>query len=53
MNLPPECAEPIVEAIIRDIKGRCGIGDEWDNIEEDTKQEIRNKWMNIVMNFGD
>lgn len=53
MYLPPKYAELIVDAIIGDIQGRCGIGDCWDNIEEVTRQEIEEAWMNIVMHFGE
>lgn len=49
MNLPPEVVEPIVEKIINDIKSRKGLGDEWDSIEPETQEEIKEAWIAIVM----
>lgn len=42
MSKPVE--ERIVEAIIRDLSDRRGIGDEWDQIDAETREEIRATW---------
>jgi hypothetical protein len=38
----------IVDGIIADLKDRGGLGDEWDQIDEDTQQEIRETWIEIA-----
>jgi hypothetical protein len=38
----------IVEAIIDDIRDRQGLGDEWEAIDGQTQNEIRDKWTAIV-----
>ena len=41
-------SEYIVDEIIKDICGRSGIGDEFENIDEDIRQEIVDTWKQIV-----
>jgi hypothetical protein len=36
--------DTIIAAIIKDISGRKGIGDEWDNIDVDVRNEIVAEW---------
>lgn len=43
----------IVEAIIKDLKDRSGIGDEWSQIDESTQIDIRLEWMEITKNIID
>ena len=40
--------EKIVDEIIKDISDRKGIGDEWDYIDEDIQDEIKEEWQQIV-----
>jgi hypothetical protein len=42
-------AEKKVDAIIEDLAGRNGIGNEWEEIDEDTQEEIRECWIEILM----
>lgn len=42
-------AEQIVDDIIKDIKGRKGIGDEFYQIDLETREEIFNEWVDIVI----
>ena len=35
--------------IIEDLSDRCGLGDEWDQIDDDIKDEIKEKWKDIVL----
>jgi len=42
-------ANEIVSAIVRDLSGRKGLGDEWDTIDEDIKEEIIANWEDIVI----
>lgn len=41
-------AERIVDGIISDLSDRRGLGQEWDQIDDDIKDDIRNKWINDV-----
>ena len=36
--------DEIIDKIIADISGRKGLGDEWDQIDDDIKAEIRAEW---------
>lgn len=42
-------AEQIVHDIIKDIMDRAGIGDEFQSIDTDIREEIFNEWVDIVM----
>ena len=37
-----------VEQIVQDIKGRRGLGAEWDQIDRETQQEIREQWAQFI-----
>ena len=41
----------IVNAIITDLSGRKGIGDEWDQIDSEIQDEIRSYWQKIVNDY--
>lgn len=41
-------AERIVRAIVRDITDRRGLRQEWEQIDEKTRKEIRATWAAIV-----
>jgi hypothetical protein len=41
-------AKRIVEKIEADFTDRRGLRQEWDNIDEQTKSEIRATWMDII-----
>jgi hypothetical protein len=50
-NLPtPSIAEAIVDRIIYDILGRCGLGDLWAEASPVANAEIKAAWMIIVRN---
>jgi len=38
----------IVGKIEKDLSGRAGLSNEWDQIDDGIKQEIRNSWMKII-----
>jgi hypothetical protein len=42
-------AEKIIDKIIDNLSGRCGIGDEWHEIDEDIQEEIKEDWIAIVL----
>jgi len=44
----PVMEHEIVEAIIDDLMSRKGLGDEWDQIDDDIQGEIREAWVAIV-----
>lgn len=44
-----ETAEQIVHDIINDIMDRVGIGDEFQSIDQDIREQIFNEWVEIVM----
>lgn len=41
-------AEIAVDEIIKDLSDRRGLRHEWDQIDDDIKKEIRDKWIKIV-----
>lgn len=41
-------AKKIVEGIMKDFTGRRGLRQEWDQIDDDIKKEIVEKWEKIV-----
>lgn len=43
-----EQARRAVDAIVYDLAGRKGLGDEWDQIDDDIREEIIEKWTDIV-----
>lgn len=42
-------AESIVAKIIADLKTRMNSGDKWDVADEDTNQEIVDRWEDIII----
>lgn len=46
-------ASKIVDAIIRDLSDRRGLGQEWDQIDDDIKAQIREEWIQIMENCGE
>lgn len=38
-----------VQKIEADLSDRRGLGQEWDQIDEDIKEEIRAKWQSIIL----
>jgi hypothetical protein len=48
MKTEPDVAERIVKAIEDDICDRKGIGDEWEQIDNEIQAEIRDEWLAIV-----
>lgn len=38
----------IVDEIIEDILNRSGLGDEWEQIDKDIQEEIKEKWCKII-----
>ena len=38
----------IVEEIVRDLSGRKGLGNEWDYIDTDIQEEIKQIWTDII-----
>lgn len=37
-----------VKAIIRDLAGRSGLGNEWEQIDKEIQEEIEREWQRIV-----
>lgn len=40
--------EELADELIEEIQGRKGIGDEWDQIDEEIQQEIRDSFVQII-----
>lgn len=38
-----------VEMIVSDIRDRCGLGDEWDALDDDMQTDIMMSWARILM----
>lgn len=49
MKAQGQIATEIVRAIERDICDRRGLRHEWERIDEDIQQEIRDTWRKIVL----
>jgi hypothetical protein len=47
----PDAEKHIVAAIIRDIQGRKGLGDEWSMIDDETQDGIIERWREIVKEY--
>lgn len=47
----PDAEKHIVDAIVRDLRGRKGLGDEWSAIDHDIRDEIIETWREIVREF--
>jgi hypothetical protein len=47
-----ENAERIVDAIVDDLTDRKGLKQEWWSIDNDIREEIKRKWIDIVMADG-
>lgn len=47
MEIPQ--AKRIIENIIEDISDRKGLGNEWEQIDEEIQEEIKEEWLKIVM----
>jgi len=48
MENKEEIAKKIVDEIINDLSDRSGLGNEWDCIDSDIKNEIIGTWRGIV-----
>lgn len=42
--------EKMVDAIVKDISGRCGLGNAWEEIDEDIQEEIMRTWAEAAAN---
>lgn len=49
MTTLDEHARAIAEQIEADIGGRSALGDAWAEIDDDIRKEIRDTWIEIVM----
>lgn len=47
-----EKAQAMVAAIIRDISNRSGLGDAWDEIDDETQDEIRKAWAEVIFEIA-
>jgi hypothetical protein len=41
-------AEKIADLIIKDLSDRRGLGNEWEQIDEDIQKEIHKTWADII-----
>lgn len=46
-----QASRNIVEAIVRDLTDRMGLGDEWEDIDSEVRKEIRAEWRTISRRF--
>ena len=47
-ELDPSWADRAVDRIIKEMSDRKGIGDEWEHIDEEIQQEIKEAWADII-----
>ena len=45
--------EKIIQALIDDITDRSGLGDEWGELDDDIKEEIKQAWTTIIQKHID
>ena len=43
-----DVAQRIAKAIELDLSDRSGLGNEWDQIDNEIKRQIRETWVNII-----
>jgi hypothetical protein len=48
LQLAESLASEIVNALIDDLKDRRGLRQEWDRIDDDIREEIRERWQEIA-----
>jgi len=41
-------AEKIRDAILRDVTGRSGWGNEWDMFDDEIRDEIKETWLELI-----
>lgn len=44
----PDLAQRVVDAIERDISDRRGLRQQWEKIDNDTQDDIRDEWARII-----
>jgi len=49
---PRQAARRIVDEIVADLTDRRGLRQEWDQIDDDVKAKIVNKWLNIAEEYA-
>jgi hypothetical protein len=47
--LPTNKAQAAIQKIIDNLQDRRGLGDEWDLITVQTKREIKDQWVKILL----
>jgi len=45
-------ASDIVDAIVDDICDLAGLGNEWESIDEKIQDEIKERWIEIIMLYN-
>jgi hypothetical protein len=53
MDANTVAAKIAVEGIIKDLTNRRGLRQEWEQIDEDIQEEIKDQWTLIVLNAMD
>lgn len=48
MNLKQEIAQLAVDMIVDDLTGRSGLQNAWEEIDDDIRDEIVDKWRKII-----
>jgi len=48
MQIDEVTIDKIVEDIVKDIEGRSGLGNEWEEIDSGIRGEIKEKWADII-----
>jgi len=44
-----ETANDIVDAIIYDLSDRAGLGNEWESVDADIQEQIKQEWIEIII----
>lgn len=49
IDMQEKRATTVVNNIVEDLLDRSGLGDEWENIDDDIKEEIKKEWVKICI----
>jgi hypothetical protein len=48
-NISEKEAEKIVDKLIDDLQGRSGLGNVWDEMDDEIRRDLKDAWIEIVM----
>jgi hypothetical protein len=49
LEMDKNTIKAVVDALIEDLSGRKGLGNEWENCDEEVQAESKKEWCDIIM----